>query len=62
MPTPVPRCCRGCLTASDAIPAETAEGTTTAYYSQGCPDAGIAGIYYVNTDASTSARCGRCRR
>ena len=31
------------------IPAETAEGTTTAYYSQGAPEAGIAGTYYVNT-------------
>jgi uncharacterized protein (DUF885 family) len=32
-----------------AIPAETAEGTTTAYYSQGSPASGIAGTYYVNT-------------
>ena len=31
------------------IPAETAEGTTTAYYSQGSPESGIAGTYYVNT-------------
>ena len=31
------------------IPAETAEGTTTAYYSQGSPSGGIAGTYYVNT-------------
>jgi len=31
------------------IPAETAEGTTTAYYSPGSPPAGIAGNYYVNT-------------
>lgn len=31
------------------IPAEIAEGTTTAYYSQGSPSAGIAGTYYVNT-------------
>ena len=31
------------------IPAETAEGTTTAYYSQGAPESGIAGTYYVNT-------------
>ncbi len=31
------------------IPAETAEGTTTAYYSQGSITAGIAGTYYVNT-------------
>lgn len=31
------------------IPAETAEGTTTAYYSQGSASAGIAGTYYVNT-------------
>ena len=30
------------------IPAETAEGNTTAYYEQGSPDAGIAGTYYVN--------------
>ncbi len=32
-----------------AIPAETAEGTTTAYYNPGSPPAGIAGFYYVNT-------------
>ena len=32
-----------------AIPAEIAEGTTTAYYSQGSPASGIAGTYYVNT-------------
>jgi uncharacterized protein (DUF885 family) len=32
-----------------AIPAETAEGTTTAYYFQGSPQTGIAGTYYVNT-------------
>jgi uncharacterized protein (DUF885 family) len=32
-----------------AIPAETAEGTTTAYYSGGSPASGIAGTYYVNT-------------
>ena len=31
------------------IPAETAEGTTTAYYNPGSPDIGIAGFYYVNT-------------
>ena len=31
------------------IPAETAEGTTTAYYGQGSPAAGIAGTYWVNT-------------
>jgi uncharacterized protein (DUF885 family) len=31
------------------IPAETAEGTTTAYYSPGSPASGIAGTYYVNT-------------
>jgi uncharacterized protein (DUF885 family) len=31
------------------IPAETAEGTTTAYYSPGSPNVGIAGNYYVNT-------------
>jgi uncharacterized protein (DUF885 family) len=31
------------------IPAETAEGTTTAYYSQGSPESGISGTYYVNT-------------
>ena len=31
------------------IPAETAEGTTTAYYSGGSASAGIAGTYYVNT-------------
>jgi uncharacterized protein (DUF885 family) len=31
------------------IPAETAEGTTTAYYNQGSPESGIAGTYYVNT-------------
>jgi uncharacterized protein (DUF885 family) len=32
-----------------AIPAETAEGTTTAYYSPGSPATGLAGYYYVNT-------------
>ncbi|MEP6786093.1 MAG: DUF885 domain-containing protein [Sphingomonadales bacterium] len=32
-----------------AIPAETAEGTTTAYYMPGSPKVGIAGNYYVNT-------------
>jgi uncharacterized protein (DUF885 family) len=32
-----------------AIPAETAEGTTTAYYAPGSPQSGIAGTYYVNT-------------
>lgn len=32
-----------------AIPAETAETTTTAYYSSGSPQAGLAGNYYVNT-------------
>lgn len=31
------------------IPAETAEGTTTAYYAQGGLSAGVAGTYYVNT-------------
>ncbi|MGQ0559384.1 MAG: DUF885 domain-containing protein [Sphingosinicella sp.] len=31
-----------------AIPMETAEGTTTAYYNQGSISAGIAGTYYVN--------------
>jgi uncharacterized protein (DUF885 family) len=31
------------------IPAEIAEGTTTAYYGQGAPESGIAGTYYVNT-------------
>lgn len=31
------------------IPAEIAEGTTTAYYGQGSPPAGLAGTYYVNT-------------
>jgi len=31
------------------VPAETAEGTTTAYYSPGSPPTGIAGFYYVNT-------------
>ncbi len=31
------------------IPAEIAEGTTTAYYSPGSPAIGIAGFYYVNT-------------
>ncbi|HEX8256271.1 MAG TPA: DUF885 domain-containing protein [Allosphingosinicella sp.] len=32
-----------------AIPAETAEGTTTAYYNFGSLENGIAGTYYVNT-------------
>jgi uncharacterized protein (DUF885 family) len=31
------------------IPAEIAEGTTTAYYNPGSPPSGIAGNYYVNT-------------
>jgi len=31
------------------IPGEIAEGTTTAYYSPGSPESGIAGTYYVNT-------------
>lgn len=31
------------------IPAETAEGTTTAYYNRGSPEIGIAGFYFVNT-------------
>jgi uncharacterized protein (DUF885 family) len=31
------------------IPAETAEGTTTAYYNPGSPAVGIAGNFYVNT-------------
>jgi uncharacterized protein (DUF885 family) len=31
------------------IPAEIAEGTTTAYYNQGSLASGIAGTYYVNT-------------
>jgi uncharacterized protein (DUF885 family) len=31
------------------IPAEIAEGTTTAYYNPGSPDIGIAGFYFVNT-------------
>lgn len=31
------------------IPAETAEGTTTAYYGPGNPELGMAGHYYVNT-------------
>ena len=31
------------------IPAETAEGTTTAYYNPGSPQIGLSGTYYVNT-------------
>ncbi|MEO6433856.1 MAG: DUF885 domain-containing protein [Sphingomicrobium sp.] len=31
------------------IPAATAEGTTTAYYNQGSPEAGLPGTYFVNT-------------
>ena len=31
------------------IPAETAEGTTTAYYNPGSPNIGISGTYYVNS-------------
>ena len=31
------------------IPAEIAEGTTTAYYNPGSQESGIAGTYYVNT-------------
>lgn len=30
------------------IPAETAEGTTTAYYNPGSPEIGISGTYFVN--------------
>ncbi|HEX9931438.1 MAG TPA: DUF885 domain-containing protein [Allosphingosinicella sp.] len=32
-----------------AIPAEIAEGTTTAYYTRGSAEAGIPGVYWVNT-------------
>jgi uncharacterized protein (DUF885 family) len=32
-----------------AIPAETAEGTTTAYYGPGSPNIGVSGTFYVNT-------------
>ena len=32
-----------------AIPSETAEGTTTAYYSPGSPQTGVSGTFYVNT-------------
>ena len=32
-----------------AIPAETAEGNTTAYYQPGSPATGVAGTYFVNT-------------
>ncbi|QLC22106.1 DUF885 domain-containing protein [Parasphingopyxis sp. CP4] len=31
------------------IPAEVAEGATTAFYNPGSPETGIAGFYYVNT-------------
>jgi uncharacterized protein (DUF885 family) len=31
------------------IPAETAEGQTTAYYGPGAPEIGLSGTYYVNT-------------
>jgi uncharacterized protein (DUF885 family) len=31
------------------IPAEIAEGTTTAYYNPGSPEIGVAGFYFVNT-------------
>ena len=31
------------------IPAEIAPGSTTAYYQQGSPEAGVSGTYYVNT-------------
>ena len=31
------------------IPPEIAPGSTTAYYQQGSPEAGVAGYYYVNT-------------
>ena len=34
---------------SKEIPAETAEGTTTAYYNPGSPEIGISGTYFVNT-------------
>ncbi|MDT9598168.1 DUF885 domain-containing protein [Sphingosinicella rhizophila] len=32
-----------------AIPQETAEGSTTAYYMRGTQESGVAGTYYVNT-------------
>ncbi len=32
-----------------AIPSETAEGTTTAYYGPGSPNIGVSGTFYVNT-------------
>ena len=38
-----------------AIPAATAEGTTTAYYNGGSPESGIAGTYYVKPDPPRSA-------
>jgi uncharacterized protein (DUF885 family) len=31
------------------IPAETAEGTTTAYYTDGSPESGLSGTYWINT-------------
>jgi len=31
------------------IPAEIAEGTTTAFYSSGSPESGLSGTYYLNT-------------
>jgi uncharacterized protein (DUF885 family) len=31
------------------VPAEIAEGTTTAFYGRGSPESGIAGTYFVNT-------------
>ena len=47
--------CRGSPTRIREIPAETAEGTTTAYYNQGSPESGIAGTYYVNTSQAQPA-------
>ena len=44
------------------IPAETAEGTTTAYYKPGSPGSGIAGTYSSTRRSSTSGRCGKSRR
>ena len=44
------------------IPAETAEGNTTAYYNSGSPDVGIAGYYYVNTSKLDQRPFRRLRR
>jgi uncharacterized protein (DUF885 family) len=44
------------------IPAEIAEGTTTAYYGPGSPAIGVAGFYYVNTSKLDQRPSGKSPR